>query len=243
MGKFKEILELVNLSRRRFDSKEDYIRMQYAQAKLVYGDIEHILKVPSTSFVVDFGCGGGGYTSFFATKFREVLGLDFNISKMKKGRNISFCKCNLLDFRLKKKADFIFCASVIEHVEDADKLIKNIYQNLKPGGYLYLSFPPFYSLGGGHTLKPFHYLPEHIAIKLARKFRLFDIPTSISGYPDLFGNHGLYKRSISNVKKLLIINKFKIISHKTRYFPINTAMFPIIGDFLTWHVEFYCRKI
>lgn len=241
MGKFKEIIELINLSRRRFDSKEDYTKMQYAQAKLVYNDLTQILKVPNNSFVVDFGCGNGGYTSFFATKFREVLGLDFSISKMKKRRNISFCRCNLLDFKLKKKADFIFCASVIEHVEDADKLIKNIYQNLKPGGYLYLSFPPFYSLGGGHTVKPFHYLPEEMAIKVSKYFG--KIPPTIDSYRNLFGKWGLYPRSISEIKKLFVLNNFKILAYKVRYIPLNFAKIPLIGDFFTWHVEFYCIKI
>lgn len=46
--------------------------------------------------------------------------------------------------QLREKADFAFCLEVIEHVWDTKMLIRNIYQNLKFGGILYLSQPYMY---------------------------------------------------------------------------------------------------
>lgn len=43
--------------------------------------------------------------------------------------------------KLKEYNDFAFCLEVLEHVWNADQLIKNIYNNIKPGGTLYLTQP------------------------------------------------------------------------------------------------------
>lgn len=240
MNKIKEIIKLIKLSKKRFNSKEDYEMMQYAQAKMIYEDLQKILKISKKGFVIDFGCGNGGYTKFFGTKFEEVLGVDFNVINKTKNGNTSYQKCNLLNFKSKKKADLIFCSSVIEHVKNSEKLIQNIYINLKPSGKLYISFPPFYSICGGHQLKPFHYLPERIAIKIG-KF-IGRISYSVNSYENLFGKWGLYKRRISDVKHTLTKNKFKIIEYKVRYLPINIAKVPLLNEIFTWHVEFYCEK-
>ena len=43
--------------------------------------------------------------------------------------------------RLHGEFDFITCVSVLEHIEDSDAAMKNIFRLLGPGGYLLLSFP------------------------------------------------------------------------------------------------------
>ncbi len=235
----KFLKELKNISNQRMKSDTDYLRFQEFQARAIYEDINRIFNIPPDSFVIDFGCGKGGYTGYFATKFKKVKGVDRIINKS----NFSNClyeECDLLEYASSEKADLIFCASVIEHTKEQDKLIKIIKSSLKPGGLLYLSFPPFYSPAGGHHLKPFHYLPDKACLLLAKKFKRID--KNIDSYEKLFGEWGLYKTSIKQIKKLLLANKFSIIEYKPRFLSVNTAKIPFLADLLTWHVEFYCKN-
>lgn len=238
-GKVKFFKELSILSKKRLASEEDYLRFQEFQARAVYRDIDKILKVKPESFVIDFGCGKGGYTKFLATKYAHVRGVDFYVKQLSSDKHL-FESYDLLKYRNYQKADFIFCASVIEHITEQSKLIKSIKENLKPGGALYLSFPPFFSIGGGHQLKPFHYFPEKLAIWLGKRNKR--IKAGVTGYKNLFGSFGLNKTFIRSIRALLVKNDFQIIKCKTRFFPFNSANIPVFGEFLTWHVEFYCKN-
>lgn len=230
------------MAKNRFKSIEDYQHFQSYQADAVYGDLKRIFNISNDSFFVDWGCGSGGYTKYFATKFKNILGIDFLVPKNIEG--VKFIKNDLTNYVINKKADIIFCASVIEHVENQKQFVSQISKNLKVGGYLYLSFPPFYSIGGGHQLKPFHYLPEKLAIKIGKKLRR--ISNNVYGYTNLFDSWGLYITSIKKVRQILINNRFEIKTCKTRFVDekslFNTARIPVLNEFLTWHVEFYCIK-
>lgn len=241
-SKIKFLADFIRLAHKRLNSREDYFNFQRLQAEGVFQDIENILKVPIESFVIDFGCGNGGYTDYFGDKFTEVVGVDYFVEPEKKNAKITYISHDLLTFKTEKKADLIFCSSVIEHVKDREALIKNISDNLRAEGFLYLSFPPFLSFGGGHNVKPFHYLPEKLSIKMAKFAGLTKVDKKVTSYENLFGNFGLYRTHIHEVKNLLNANKFKQIACKTRFFPFNTANIPLFGELLTWHVEFYCQK-
>jgi ubiquinone/menaquinone biosynthesis C-methylase UbiE len=233
-------IELFRMAKNRFKSDNDYVAFQQFQATEIIKDIEKILKVEKTSFVIDWGCGSGGYTSVFSKIFREVKGIDFYVETEEKD-DLNFESHDLMNYISAKKADFVFCASVIEHVSDPKKFIKKIYDSLKMGGKLYLSFPPFYSIGGGHQLKPFHYLPDSIAIWIGKKLKR--ICEDVKSYENLAGTWGLYKLKIDDIKSILEESGFKICKYKPRYFSyFDTTKIPLINDFLTWHVEFYCVK-
>ncbi len=227
------------ISAQRMKSEMDYFRFQEFQAKAVYEDINRILAIPKNSFVIDFGCGNGGYTNYLSGKYKKALGIDFKVNKAASG-NCLYESHDLLEYRSLQKADLIFCTSVIEHIRDRHKFIKVIKDNLKKEGSLYLSFPPFYSPAGGHHLKPFHYLPMRACLWLAKKLKRID--KSVRSYEDLFGEWGLYKTSIKQIKELLLDNNFSIIEYKPRFSPVNTAKIPFLADLFTWHVEFYCKN-
>lgn len=46
--------------------------------------------------------------------------------------------------------DLALLRDVIEHLDDAETALRNIRKLLRPGGYLYVTFPPWYSPFGGH---------------------------------------------------------------------------------------------
>ncbi len=69
----KFLKEFRVISSQRMKSEVDYFRFQEFQAKAVYEDINRILNIPQNSFVIDFGCGNGGYTNYLAGKYRKAL--------------------------------------------------------------------------------------------------------------------------------------------------------------------------
>ena len=97
-----------------------------------------------------------------------------------------------------------------------------------------MGFPPFYSPAGGHQFKPFHLLGERAAIALSRQpGRTF----AAAG-----GGWGLYRRTIRQVRRLLDGTGLVIEDISTKFLPLSFARLPVLGEFLTWYVQFLARK-
>lgn len=112
---------------------------------------------------------------------------------------------------------------------------------LRPGGVLYLSFPPFYSLCmiGGHQFKPFHLMGESIAIRLTNAVR----GTAYRSYADCYGDYGLFPLKIGTVRGLIQTAGFNVEHVLTRASCVNTARLPgLVADLLTWHVCYLARR-
>jgi SAM-dependent methyltransferase len=223
-------------------SKQDYALFQQAQAALVWEDMAREFALDSVGFVIDLGCGRGGYTEFFSRKIPSAIGVDYHVEPSP-GALAAYLAADLLTFESARPADLVFCASVIEHVEDAAGLVRQARAILRPGGFLYLSFPPFLSPTGGHALAPLHYLPDRVAFSAGKK--LGWLSPQVTGYADMFGTWGLFRRSIKDVRALLEHEGFEILCCKPRFFGdgvLNPTSWPLVADFLTWHAEFYCRR-
>jgi 2-polyprenyl-3-methyl-5-hydroxy-6-metoxy-1,4-benzoquinol methylase len=223
------------------DGEKEYFEFQKYQAVHLIGNILTILPLNRDHSVCDYGCGKGGYTLVLNQYFENVLGVDFyrTIYKEDLSCGLNFKKANLITYRGEPK-DFLFCASVIEHIpENRQKdFINNLKTNIKEGGYLYLSFPPFKSINGGHLAAPFHYLPDKIALWLMRKTREKDVYT----YEKMFGEYGLTKTSIEKVEGMLKDADFEIIKIGSRYMPNWYIKLFAKNNFLNWHVEFFCKR-
>jgi len=239
-----EILFYKNLftaARKRYKSKKHYLSFQRIQAERVSRDLANQFNIKPNILLIDFGCGNGGYTEVFGEYYREVVGLDLYVDALNMSSSkVKYQKADLYTIRLQESADLIFCASVIEHTAKPELLIKNISENLKENGFLYLSFPPFKSIGGGHLVKPFHYLPESWAIYIARK--LGRLNRDIKSYDKMYGSWGLYRRSIREVNRLLVSEGFTVLKCKPRFINVGLSANSTVADYLTWHVEFYCEK-
>jgi len=232
----------IKLIKLYLNRKNDYIEFQRFQAENIIKHLKKKLKLKDNSYVVDYGCGKGGYSSVLANHFQKVRAVDYycNPASTLKTPDVEFINADLTSY-LMEPADFIFCASVIEHIpKDRQALfIKNLRNNLKDNGYLYLSFPPFYSIQGGHAAYPFHYFPDKLAFFLANLLK----STRIKSYETMWGDWGLYKTSINEVEKLLKDNKFQIKTITSRFMPEWFSQIFGRTDFLNWHAEFIARKV
>jgi 2-polyprenyl-3-methyl-5-hydroxy-6-metoxy-1,4-benzoquinol methylase len=146
--------------------------------------------------VCEIGCAEGGVlAAFIEAGANNALGTDIAENRLEIGRNINreigidfeLSSHNILFDSINPKYlenyDLVILRDVIEHLADTDKALKAIYKLLKPGGKLYVTFPPYYSAYGGHqhTLAntigkmPFlHYLPKSVLKALIKSGRELD---------------------------------------------------------------------
>ena len=225
-------MTLFRLGRRRFRSDEDYRRLQSYQAHLILRYLTSQGVNVQGYRILDLGCGNGGYSKALQAVGGEVVSVDLRCPQ-DSPRSFALADAQSLPFAL-GGFSLVFCASLIEHVPWPMALLREVQRVLVPGGVSYLSFPPFYSPLGGHQFKPYHLLGETLAIRLSG----FDC----QGFNTCFGDWGLYPLTIRRVRGMVQEIGFSIEDISVRFLPLNVARFPLLGEFLSWHVQFLLRK-
>ncbi len=157
-----------------------------------YGEaVTELITAPKGSRVVDLGCGNGTLSRLLKDKGFDVVGIDASEEMTelarKNNKDIEFITADALSFELKEKADVIFSNAVF-HWIDGDKqerLIKNIYAQLKTGGELVCEF------GGHNCAEAVHSTLEKLFNKRGLTYpRTFYFP-SIGEYTPLLEKNGL----------------------------------------------------
>ncbi|MEO6940105.1 MAG: class I SAM-dependent methyltransferase [Candidatus Kapaibacterium sp.] len=119
--------------------------------------------------VCEIGCGEGGVLAAIADEgVRSVLGIDIRQEAIDRavalfdhlginpehGIETEFDLHNITADgappKWKEKFDFVTLRDVIEHLDETEISLRNVMEFLKPGGYLYIVFPPYYSPFGAH---------------------------------------------------------------------------------------------
>ncbi len=124
---------------------------------------------------LDIGCGSGGIAAEIAAHVREITGIDpepWSDWKvlLDKYSNLDFIRGSYDTTPVPvSSADVIVCNQVYEHVPDPVKLIRFIYNTLRPGGLAYFAGPNLLFPIEPHTFWPFvHWLPRSTAVSLMR---------------------------------------------------------------------------
>ena len=239
-----KFIKFIRLARKRMIGKKEgdysnYLAFQKFQAEEIINELKKRNIDLSDMIVLELGAGFGGYSSVFNKYAKELIISDLSEPLVLKTN--SYLKFKKVDVTGKfpfgsNCFDFVFSCSLIEHIKHPENMLFEIRRVLKPGGFLYLSFPPFYSPIGGHSVKPFHFLGEKLAIKITNAVK----KRNIKSYDSMHGDFGLFRRTIKSVKKLLRKQGFEIKGIWTRFLPLNTAKIPFLNEFLTWHVCFLC---
>jgi SAM-dependent methyltransferase len=242
--------DLWHLAQRRSRSEVDYRAFQYYQGRWLLEELARYGCVFRRKNVLDLGCGYGGYTQALEEIGAHGVALDLSIQPDFPAKHFFPVQGDALHLPFVEAAfDGVFCASLIEHVAEPMTLLQEIRRVTRPDGWVYLSFPPFYSLVGGHQFSPFHYFGERVALTVAqwrRWWKKWDwipscYPNSFSSFTRAFGAYGLYPLTIRQVRRLIIQTGFQIIHQGVRFLPLNVSKIPVLGELLTWHVEFLLR--
>lgn len=136
----------------------------------------HFTKVEDKR-VLDLGCGSGGISIAYAKGGAEIVGIDFEkmyplIARswaQDEKQEVNILRGSGLDLPFKDEIfDIVSCNDVIEHVEDAEKCVKEVSRVIKPGGLIYVTCPnriaPIIVARDGHYALPFEsLLPRKLA--------------------------------------------------------------------------------
>lgn len=246
---WKDYREFIFYARRRIRSEQDYFSFEKFQGSLLVRYLQSWGVPVNQINALDIGCGFGGYTTALHEAGSRAIGLDLDSARIS-GLPVKVTGDALCLPFPSDSFSLVICSSLIEHIPNPLQLLAEIDQVLKSKGYLYLSFPPFYSPVGGHQFSPYHYLGERLAICIFTRRKKYlnqewierIVSSSPTSYTTSFGSWGLYRRTITWVKKEIKKFPWDLIDCSTRFSPINTTLIPILGELLTWHAQFLIQK-
>lgn len=156
--RFAALIRRSRFSRSSFYSLLDlfFLRSWYVRAKLRQWYVENVLQIEKskgTVRILDAGCGFGQYDRFMLRAFpgAKIDAVDvkqdylddckFYFKKDIDDGFIRFSKQDLLEPKIKKKYHMVLCVDVLEHIEEDVKVMKNMCDVLKPGGYFLMHSP------------------------------------------------------------------------------------------------------
>lgn len=145
-------------------------KMSYTEWQFIKGEqtIQYFLPYRSQEqmfrdkTVLDIGCGGGGKTCYYATFGpSKIIGIDIVPHYAEEGNAFAREK-ELSDVAMFMTADAsgmpfednsfdtIIMNDAMEHVDQPEKTLQECFRVLKPGGHLFINFPPYYHPYGAH---------------------------------------------------------------------------------------------
>ncbi len=210
--------------------------------------------------VLDVGCGAAGKTLYYASKnVKKIYGIDPVEGYKDEANNLAKQKAlnDKFQFVLGDAAnldfennffDTIIMNDAMEHVDMPLEVLNECYRVLRPGGRLYVNFPPYHHPFGAH-------LSDLISIPWVHL--LFDDDTLIEVYKDLAqllpdgkqrikfrisqGNDGkeyfsyINKMTIKRFNTIIPQTNFKLLYYNEvplRNFLRTLALVPIFKEFL-----------
>ena len=111
--------------------------------------------------ILEIGCAEAGLLKFYNDKGANCSGLElsdvrFNNAVLLNKKNkihlfqANICNPKTYNKELVQKYDLIIIRDVIEHIHDKETALINMYDILRPGGKLFISYPPKYCPYAGH---------------------------------------------------------------------------------------------
>ena len=138
-----------------------YQQWEYREIERIYKDFEPYWDLEGKT-VLDIGCGLGGKLLFYAQQgAKEVVGIDLRsfsaastgrlATEQGHGEVIRIAVADGAELPFADDAfDVVISINVLEHVAVPLAVLRECRRVLRPGGRLYLHFPPFYSPWGPH---------------------------------------------------------------------------------------------
>jgi len=132
--------------------------------------IQPLFPVGSETVVLEVGCGEGGSLCPFLERGCRVIGVDISENKINTAgeffanhplkAQLTLIQKDILQVNSDsiEPADLIVMRDTLEHIDNQDRLLIHLQNLLKPGGRIFLSFPPWRMPFGGHQQMCVHRL-------------------------------------------------------------------------------------
>ena len=164
----------------------------------------------SQSKILDIGCGKGMIAFNLGNFSKKVIGVDVEDRRVvKEGYKFQLVKDEKLPFN-DNSFDIVISNQVIEHVNNQNDHIKEIYRVLRKEGICYLATPNRYWIIEPHYYLPFlGILPNRLANLYLRIFINKDYDVKLLSYYNL----------IKKLKKYFIIKNFtfEVVKNPKKY--------------------------
>lgn len=172
------------------DGKMSYARWQFEKGEETlrsYHGFADTAEIVGGKAVLDVGCGAGGKSLYYVTKgAKSVTGIDilpqYAEESAALARELSidgftFCCGDAADTGFESnRFDTVIMNDSMEHVGNPEAVLSEMARILKPGGRLYINFPPYNHPFGAH-------LSDAIGIPWVHVF--FSDKTLIEAYKEL----------------------------------------------------------
>lgn len=114
-----------------YDDKHSFV-FQYGESVL------ELLAVKPGERVLDLGCGTGDLANQMQQSGAEVVGIDASPDMVAKAKSkfpgLDFSVVDATSFHFDKPFDAVFTNATLHWIKNADAVIQNVYNCLKPGG-------------------------------------------------------------------------------------------------------------
>ncbi|MDD4973353.1 MAG: class I SAM-dependent methyltransferase [Bacteriovorax sp.] len=209
--------------------------------------IDEFSKKVSGKVVVDFGCGHGKDTETIANWGAKLaIGLEIRKELVEaNSEKIKLPNCSFmttLSPELQSTADLIISIDAFEHFDNPDKILKIMYDCLRPGGEAYISFgPTWYHPLGGHAFSVFPWSHLIFTEKALIRWRNQFYHDGATKFGEVSG--GLNKLSIAKLEKCFRESSFQIEDFSCKPIRGKTWAQKIFGrEFLTSMVLVRLKK-
>jgi SAM-dependent methyltransferase len=145
---------------RFYAERADYHAMTANEDKIDHPQVRMLLEMAKPSDrVVEFGCGGGLILNAVSQRVRQAIGFDISNealarARRRPGRQIAL-QGDVANIPLPDGcADIAYSLEVLEHIWDAEAVIREMIRVTKPGGTVFFTTPNGYSLDLHLPLRP-----------------------------------------------------------------------------------------
>jgi len=178
--------------------------------KILFG--ENFPNEVNNKTIIDFGCGPGHETIQIARwGAKKAIGIDIQerfIESAKAKAKMQGVKCEFAQ-SYGSQVDIIISKDCFEHYSNPETILAIMYDFLRPGGYVLISFgPPWYHPAGGHFFSVFPWAHIIFKEKALIKWRADFKKDGAKKFSDVEG--GLNKMTIKRFVNLIQNSQFSI---------------------------------
>lgn len=214
--------------------------------------------------LLEIGCGEAGFLDVLHQSGMSVTGIEIESSRIEialsKNPNLKILHADITDSQIIEQTgqqyDVIVMRDVIEHIKDRDALFRNLCQLIKPGGFLYITFPPKLSGFAGHQqngktvlryIPYLHLLPVPLIKILAKIFKErpqvisqvtlnYKVGLTIRHFTKLYRTY----KFTPIIKDLFLIRP--IFQLRFKLTPRRIPAIPLLSEFLAFGCEYLLVK-